>query len=473
MNNDVILYLQKQIRSNPDRLYYYTHDPNGRPHPKRPIFNTIKDYTEAFVNQRSKNRLIMLPGFRGVGKTTLMAQVCTEYQSQFTSLFVSVEEAYHLIGIGITQLIQGFEELMAKDLESMSGPILFFLDEVQSDPSWAIALKTLFDRTHNIFFCCTGSAAVLLQSTPDLARRSLFHKIQPLNFAEYALIRHNTSIAHNISHTINHALFHHDTAKQVFDDLQQINPIINQFWSQIDRKEITSFMSYGTLPFTLTMTHEVAIYDAISLLIDKIIDQDLPILGHFEHSTLKLTKQILSAIADSDAISVQALSERFGINKFTLTSLLTALEKAEVLFKVPAMGSNMTAAKKSAKYLFASPAIRMSLLYLTGQESTFLTRQGALFEDLVSCYLQQHYILKGQGILRYDAAQGGADFILQLFNYKQLIIEVGRGPKAAKQIKKTSQKVKANYNLIIAHQKLQLDEATQTIFVPWDYFLLL
>lgn len=82
----------------------------------------------------------MLPGFRGVGKTTLMAQLCTQYQDDVTSLFISVEEARHLVSIGIDELMQGFETLMAQDLESMTGPILFFLDEVQSDPTWAIAL---------------------------------------------------------------------------------------------------------------------------------------------------------------------------------------------------------------------------------------------------------------------------------------------------------------------------------------------
>lgn len=110
---------------------------------------------------------------------------------------------------------------------------------------------------------------------------------------------------------------------------------------------------------------------------------------------------------------------------------------------------------------------------LTGQESTFLTQQGALLEDLVSAYLQQQFILPGQGIIRYDAAQGGADFILQLFNRKQIIIEVGRGHKTTRQIQKTARKINSNYNLVIAEQDLQLDTISQTIFVPWEYFLLL
>lgn len=473
MKNETVQYLQKQIRSNRDRLYYYIHDQTGQLYPKRPIFNTIQKHIDAFLNHQSKTRLLILPGFRGVGKTTLMAQLCTQYQDKVTSLFISVEEARHLAGIGIDELMQGFETLMAQDLESMTGPVLFFLDEVQSDPTWAIALKTLFDRTHNIFFCCTGSAAVLLQSTPDLARRCLFQKMLPLNFSEYALIKHQTTPPEDVTQNLHHALFYNESAKQVFDELHQLKPLINQFWSQVDHKQMTPFLCYGTLPFTLTMTNDIAIYDAISLLIDKIIDQDLPLLGHFEHSTLKTTKQILSAIADSDSISVQQLSETLGINKLTLTSLLSALEQAEVLFKIPAMGSNMTAAKKSAKYLFACPAIRMSLLYLTGHEGTFLTRQGALLEDLVSAYLQQQFILPGQGIIRYDAAQRGADFIVQLFNRKQIIIEVGRGHKTTKQIEQTARKINSNYNLVIAEQELQLDSSCQTVFVPWEYFLLL
>jgi len=113
---------------------------------------------------------------------------------------------------------------------------------------------------------------------------------------------------------------------------------------------------------------------------------------------------------------------------------LDALEKAEVLIKIPAYGSNMTAAKKANKYLFMSPAIRMSFYYITGLESTFLVRQGKLLEDLVGSHLYREFILKNQAAIRYDSEEGGADFILQILNKKQIIIEVGLGEKGTKKL---------------------------------------
>jgi hypothetical protein len=94
----------------------------------------------------------------------------------------------------------------------------------------------------------------------------------------------------------------------------------------------------------------------------------------------------------------------------------------------------MTIAKKANKYLFMSPAIRMSFFYFTGLESTFLVRQGKLLEDCVGAHLYSSFILKGQGAIRYDSAEGGADFVLQILNNKQIIIEVGMGNKDKKQI---------------------------------------
>jgi predicted AAA+ superfamily ATPase len=170
------------------------------------------------------------------------------------------------------------------------------------------------------------------------------------------------------------------------------------------------------------MPNENTAYDSISLLLDKIIKLDLPMLGSFSIDTLNAVKKILFAIAENDVTSLTTLERNFHINRLTISNILDALEKTEVLIKIPVYGSNMTAAKKPNKYLFMSPAIRMSFFYITGMESTFLVRQGKLLEDLVGSHLYREFILKNQGAIRYDSEEGGADFILQILNKRQIII---------------------------------------------------
>ena len=115
----------------------------------------------------------------------------------------------------------------------------------------------------------------------------------------------------------------------------------------------------------------------------------------------------------------------------------------------------------------------MSFFYFTGQESTYLTRQGKLLEDSIGSHLYREFILRGQGSIRYDSEQGGADFILQILNNKQIIIEVGMGDKDKKQIINSMKKINSDYNLIFSGSELQIDKEFKIVSVPLEYYFLM
>lgn len=115
----------------------------------------------------------------------------------------------------------------------------------------------------------------------------------------------------------------------------------------------------------------------------------------------------------------------------------------------------------------------MSFFYFTGQESTYLTRQGKLLEDSIGSHLYREFIMRGQGAMRYDSEQGGADFILQILNNKQIIIEVGMGDKDKKQIMNSMKKINSNYNLIFSSSGLSIDKEFKTVSVPLEYYFLM
>jgi len=306
-----------------------------------------------------------------------------------------------------------------------------------------------------------------------LARRALFERMPPMSFIEYEIIKNQTFPKNGLKDKIRQIVYFSNSAEEVFNRLQDLQGDVNNCWSKINRHDIRTYLSYGTLPFSLIMPNETAVYDAISLLLDKIIKQDLPTLGSFDQDTLGAVKRILFAIAENDTTSLGTLEERFKINRLTISNIFEALEKVELLIKVPAYGSNMTVAKKPNKYLFMSPAIRMTFFYFTGQESTYLTRQGKLLEDSFASHLYREFILKNQGLVRYDSAQGGADFILQIMNNKQIVIEVGMGNKDVKQIATTTKKINSDYNLIFSNTELKINEELKTVFIPLDYYFLM
>lgn len=474
MKQDLLRYLQQQIRTTNERLRRFTHRMDGKKYPQRFMFVKLQQYIDLFLNKKSENRMVVIPGFRGVGKTTLMAQLCTEYQDKVENiLFLSVEDAKNLLDAGIAELMSAYEEILGNHLESVKKPILIFLDEIQSDPKWAITLKSLFEKTSNVFFCCTGSSALILQTTTNLARRAIFEKMTPLYFTEYEMIKKNIDPPAKLKEKIKQAIYFSKNAKGVYRHLLSLQPQVHQYWTKINRADIKAYLSNGTLPFSFVLPNETAVYDSISLLLDKIIKQDLPMLGNFDSNTLGAVKRILFAIAENDTTSLNTLEAKFKMNRLTIANIFDALEKAELLIKIPAYGSNMTIAKKANKYLFMSPTIRMSFFFFTGQESTYLTRQGKLLEDSIGAHLYQEFILKGQGAIRYDNEQGGADFILQILNNKQIIIEVGIGNKSKKQILNSMKKIPSDYNLIFSNSGLELDKESKIVSIPLDYYFLM
>lgn len=473
MQPEFINYLQQQIHTTPDRLRRFTHAPDGIEYPQRFIFDKLSTYLDNFLHKKTGSNMIIMPGFRGVGKTTLMAQICSAYKNKVEHfLFLSVEDIRNLFDVSIADIISAFEIILDEHLESVKKPILVFFDEIQCDPKWAVTLKSLFEKTSNVFFCCSGSSAIILQTTTNLARRAIFEKIPPLSFSEFELLKNNIS-PFKEREKIKQAIYFSQNAEEGYHHLQTLHSEVNHYWSKISKFDIRKYLSYGTLPFAFFMPNETAVYDSISLLIDKIIKLDLPTLGEFDMATLGTVKKILFAIAENDVTSLNTLEEKFNINRLTIANIFDALEKAELLLKIPAYGSNMTAAKKANKYLFVTPAIRMSFFYITGQSSTYLTRQGKLLEDAIGSHLNREFILNGIGSIRYDSAQGGADFILQLMNNKQFIIEVGMGKKDKKQIINTAKKVNSAYNLLFSNSELQLDKELNIISIPLEYFFLM
>jgi predicted AAA+ superfamily ATPase len=402
-----------------------------------------------------------------------MAQVCSEFKEKKRRvLFLSVEDVRNYFDIGINEILSAYEKIIGEDLESVKEPVLIFFDEVQTDPKWAITLKLLFERTRNVFICATGSSAIVLQSTPNIARRAMFEPMTPMCFGEYQMIKNKIYPILGVKDKIRQAIYFSKNAEDAYDQLLNLRSQVYEYWSQIDRHDIAKYLSYGTFPFALTMPDEISIYNNISLLLEKIIKQDMPTLGSFDQDTLGAVKRILNAIAENDTTSLSNLADKFKMNRLTIANIFDVLEKAELVVKIPPHGSNMTIANKPNKYLFMSPAIRMSFFYFTGNEGAYSIRQGKLLEDSIGAHLYREFILRGVGVIRYDSAQGGADFILQIGNSKKIIVEVGLGKKDKKQVISTMQKIKSDYGIIFSDSELKLDSETSIISIPLDYYFL-
>ena len=476
---EAIAYVQRQIISTTGRLRTLTHDRLGKSYPKRYIFFGLEKHVRNFLaKQEQTPRSIIVTGLRGVGKTTVLAQVCADLLQKNIIpsqrvLFLSLEEVVNVLDSSLVETLDAFEEIIGEKLDSTNSPVFLFLDEVEKDARWGAVLRTLYEKNKNIFIFCTGSSAIELQTNADLARRFLFEKLPPLSFGEYQMIRHDVKPVAGIKQKIISALYFANSGKDGFDQLVRLQQSVLSYWAKAHRDDTEHYLKVGTLPFALSFPNEDTVYDAIFLMLDAVATKDLVQFGKFEHDTLLAVKRLLFILAENDTTSIYQLERILGISRLTIQNVLEALEKAELLIRVPAHGSNMTAAKQPAKFLFMSPAIRMSFFRITGNTQTFQTRKGKLLEDLVGAHLYREFVSRGAGTVRYDAMQGGADFILQIENKRQIAIEVGLGAKDKKQLIQTMKKMPCEYGINISANPLAWDSEHHILDLPMDYFLMM
>ena len=273
---------------------------------------------------------------------------------------------------------------------------------------------------------------------------------------------------------IRDALFSSNTGKEVYEKLQGLEKKINEYYLGITRHEFDKYLNYGSLPFMVASNNEAIVYDQINKTLDRVVSGDIVSTGKFSSDIISKIPGILYAVADMDAFNFKTISDNFGISRPKVMEIFDLLENTEVLHRIYAHGSHLNqvaSARKPSKFLFSSPAFRAMYYKMIGNIISPENAKGKLLEDLVAMYL--HRILdKNPGkSLTYDAAQGGADFILGMGN-QRIIIEVGAGKKDYRQVIQTAKKIDPAYSLIISDDSLSYSKEFNAIKVPLRLFLL-
>ncbi|HEY4509875.1 MAG TPA: ATP-binding protein [Candidatus Paceibacterota bacterium] len=477
MKPEAITYIQEQIGRGEARLLPYAMKSSSFSYHERHMVIRIKKYVRDFLSGGMRDfRWIIMPGLRGVGKTTVMAQVFihTKRTTASTSVNLLYLSADDLTTRSLTlrDALDAYEYILDTPFEKLTRPTLLFIDEVQQDKNWAAILKSLHDRARNIFIFSTGSSAISLQSNPDVARRAKFEKLYPLSFGEFQMIKNNIFPSPGLKDRIKVAIYESSNAEEAFTKLKSLEASVASQWSRFDRADINEYLMNGTLPFTLKELAPSA-YDNINILIDRIIDKDIKELGQFDTQTISAIKRLLFIMAESDGLSANKASSTLQLSYNTVLAILDALEKTELVIKVPAQGSKTKQARKPAKYLFMSPSMRAALLNASGIGEAFMTQRGKFLEDITALHFYREFVAPHTGSVTYDVSQGGADFILQIAGKKQIAFEMGIGHKGYEQVKKTMQSFKIDFGVVVCATDLMVSKEDNVVKLPLDYFLLM
>ncbi|NJE25901.1 ATP-binding protein [Thermococcus sp. MV5] len=403
---------------------------------KRFIFEELQNKVDSFISS-GKPATVLLPGLRGTGKTTLLAQLYFYTHSSTSAVIYLPVDELNLLGFTLIEAVERYLEIFRPERP------VFLLDEVQYDEKWPLTLKVLDDRK-KFLIIATGSSALNLKESPDLARRAEHIHVYPLTFREYLYL--------------SEGVLGKGTLKPLLDfDVESIERSVTESAPYIWKAE--EYLRAGSLPFSFDRK-EPEVYEAVFTLIERMVYRDLPQVKGFDSQTLERTLKLLFLLANpkGERFSYERLSKILGMAKGTIISIINALIKVGILVEIPSMGGMAKKVRKDPKLKFLAPALRAALLYKSGELEKGLP---ALLEDAVAFYLSKI------GKLEYEPGKGGADFLLTV-DGRKYIVEVGLGKDSVTQVKKSMERVGADRGIVIGEKFYVADNI---LSIPWRAFL--
>ncbi len=469
-------FINEQIAQADFRARAYVFDAQNNKRPNRNIFIRMQSHLDKFLQGNKSYRWVALTGLRGAGKTTVMYQLYHAKKNiDGYFLILSVDEITQTLGSNISEVVKVFEEIIGRPITNLDKPLFLFLDEVQYDEKWGATLKTIYDRTNNVFMFATGSAAALINSNSDIARRAIYEKIYPLSFTEFIKIKRGKYEVKGLAQELRKIIFGGENAKNVFDALKKQKNKINLYYHGISRLDFENYLFYGSLPFMIALENEALVYNQISKSLERVINKDIPQMCRLSSEIISQIPAILYAVADMDVLNFTTLAEKFGISRPKIAEIFSVLEQTEILHRIYPQGSHFKqVTQKPSKYIFSSPAFRAMYYKTIGNVIAEQNARGKLLEDLTGMYLYRLCDKKPSFSLTYDSAKGGADFIISIGENK-IVMEVGMNKKEYKQVVQTKEKTKAVYGIIISEQakELEYNQESNALKIPLKYFLLM
>lgn len=479
-------YIQNQLSRAPSLLRGLTHDETGNEYITRNIFIRAQKHINDFLGGKKEVRIVCIPGLRGVGKTTLLAQLFAKLYPKYQGemLYISVDQIVNILRSDLYTALEEYQKIIGTSFEKLDKDIFLLIDEVHFDKNWPSVLKSVYDKSKRVFVICTGSSAISLQSTTDIARRIIFEKLYPMNFEEYILLKTKTLSSKGkgvttkypikgLKEKIKSALFYSDNAESCYQTLGTLQKDVTAYWRDVDSMEISKYLKFDTMPFALRIDDENKSQALMNELIDRVIEKDLLELDKFSSETIEKIKNILLMIASSQEVSITSLAKNLtDISQNTLIDIFAALEKAEMIIRVHPYGSVFKKVRKPSKYYFMTPAIRYTLLSIVEGAAAFERHKGKYLEDVAALYLYREFGRQLISPIYYDSARGGADFIWHV-GEKKIVMEVGFGDKEAEQAEASLEKIQGSYGLVVSKGKLELLHDKNIVKVPLQYFLLI
>ncbi|HLD83523.1 MAG TPA: AAA family ATPase [archaeon] len=463
---------------------------------ERPILFRLMKFANAFLEGTGDSRIIVIYGLRGIGKSTILYQIYNRLVSgrffsqlepskcvpQENILYLSIDQTLLLpfgkdVKSPIYDAVKNFcEQIHKQTLASLDKKLFILIDEAQFDKNWAVAAKSLFDESKNIFIIITGSSALALNLDTDTARRAIKEPLFPLSFMEYQVIKNKIFPIRGTAENLKRLVLQNDrtTVGELNASIVQITR--NMAVRKLDlKKEIEEYITLGGFPFGFSLTKEIT-YRRLLDMIDRIVRQDIPIISNYQSDTIRDIIRIIGALAlkPSGELPQTKLSTNLGISAAKVNDIIDTLEKSHLIFSVkPYPSAQPTEGlSKAFKYYFMSPTLVSAIRYLNGMTTVTLEETSVLWENSVGSTLFKLCYTTGTIYnLFYDPRkETNVDYLLQNPLSGEIIpVEVGLN-KGDKQLKDAIEFYSASYGIIVSDfPEITFEE--KIIRIPFWVFL--
>ena len=432
----------------------------------------IKDYIDKFLNGNYYSRFIVMPGLRGVGKTTILLQLY-EYLIEngvdnSDILYFDVSELKGFYDADILDVISNFiKNKHQTTMIELNKPIFLLIDEVHVDKNWASTGKIAYDNSNNIFMVFTGSSSIELQIHSDAIRRMEKEPIFPCTFPEYLFLKQDIHYPENMSFALQDLILNGNVDLAIENERKIQDTMIN-----LDNNpdiEFEKFLKQHSFPFSLNMK-DFQIHEKTVDNINKIIEKEIPSLKTFNTATNNVMSRVVTYIAvkKPGVTSNDKLAQILSVSSTTVKNILNVFEKSQIIFPITDYGIGN---KNFWKYFLLAPSLKAAFNFETGKDDLNSRKCLApLAENLVASSLYKLKLLRHNFIgLFYDPKKDGVDFLVR--NVDKIIpIELEVGKKTKSQLTNAINNYDSDYGILVSNRIFGIKKENNIIYVPLRTF---
>lgn len=446
---------------------------NNKKFNSRDELDEIKSYVDTFLNEDTSNKIMVLPGLRGIGKTTLILQVY-EYLLKEKNilpnniLYISFDDLNSLAKCNIRKMVEIYlKNVFNTNLRDLDEKVFIFIDESQIDKNWALSGKVIYDKSYNIFMIFTGSSALHLENNADLSRRMRKKSLMPLNYTGHLKLKYDINVS-NFSNDLKDLIFTGNIENAVTSEFKAENILTNCLdYSSTDWNE---YFKFGGFPLLSNKKSYRGISDNLVEITDEVVTKDMPQIKEISSKNQSNAKRILRylALQQPGELTQVNLAKYLKTSAANVNKILDLLEKTYLLFHWEPYGGSAKRVKRSWKYYFATPSIRHALSNKVGNP-LFGTDsyEGLLLENMVASIL---FNLSNKQFTDFKIYYDGnkkrkVDFLIQKDSENIIPIEVGRGNKCKLQIKHAINEYGCEYGIVVANNYSHIKKEDDVIYI--------